>query len=136
MRSANMIFGLAGLALVMAFPLSAAQASDVSTCDAPGILSTISLRFHHQSREVHHNDLVIESYTKVHQHRLEPQRKLWPIARRYCMATAHVSNGHHYAVRYFIEGGMGLASIGDNVEFCVSGFDRWNVYNSYCRVAR
>ena len=107
-----------------------------SACDAPGILSTIASRFHHQSLEVHDNDLVIESYTKVHQHRLEEQRKLRPIARRYCMATAHISNGHHYAVRYFIEGGMGLASIGDNVEFCVSGFDHWNVYNSYCRVAR
>ena len=136
MRSANVVFGLAGLVLTMATPLSVARANDVSSCDTPGILSTISSRFHHQSHEVHHNKLVIESYTKVHEHRFEPQRKLWPIARRYCMATAHVSNGHHYAVRYFIEGGMGLASVGDNVEFCVSGFDRWNSYNSYCRVAR
>ena len=31
---------------------------------------------------------------------------------------------------------MGFASIGDGVEFCVSGFDRWNVYNSGCRVLR
>ena len=27
-----------------------------------------------------------------------------------------------------------FASIGDNVEFCVSGFDRWMVYNGRCRV--
>ena len=136
MRIANVTLGLAGVVLAMATPLSEARAGDVSACDTPGILSTISSRFHHQSREVHHNDLVIESYTKVHQHRLEEQRKYSPIARRYCMATAHVSNGHHYSIRYFVEGGMGLASVGDNVEFCVSGFDRWNVYNSYCRVAR
>ena len=35
-----------------------------------------------------------------------------------------------------IEEGMGFASIGDNVEFCVSGFDRWMVYNGRCRVLR
>ena len=31
---------------------------------------------------------------------------------------------------------MGFASIGDNVEFCVAGFDRWMVYNGRCRVLR
>ncbi len=136
MRGANAVSGLAGLTLAILTPISGARAGDVSGCDAPSILSTIASRFHHQSREVYHNDLVIESYTKVHQHRLEAARYSSPIARRYCMATARVSNGHHYPVRYFIEGGMGLASVGDNVEFCVSGFDRWNIHNSYCRVAR
>jgi hypothetical protein len=33
-----------------------------------------------------------------------------------------------------IEGRMGFAGIGENVEFCVSGFDRWLVYNGRCRV--
>jgi hypothetical protein len=31
---------------------------------------------------------------------------------------------------------MGFAGMGDNVEFCVSGFDRWYVYNGRCRVLR
>ena len=31
---------------------------------------------------------------------------------------------------------MGFVGIGDNVEFCVSGFDRWMVYNGRCRVLR
>ncbi len=32
---------------------------------------------------------------------------------------------------------MGFAGIfGDSVEFCLSGLDRWNVYDSYCRVLR
>jgi hypothetical protein len=35
-----------------------------------------------------------------------------------------------------VERGMGLASVGDNVEFCVSGFDRWNVYDNGCRILR
>ena len=50
-------------------------------------------------------------------------------------------------VWYLIEEGMGFATLaagfvlanethGSNVEFCVSGFDRWFVYNGSCRVLR
>ena len=39
-------------------------------------------------------------------------------------------------VWYLIEGHMGFVGIGENVEFCVSGFDRWYVYNGRCRVLR
>ena len=47
-----------------------------------------------------------------------------------------LSDGRKRSLWYLIEYGMGLASIGDNVEFCVSGFDRWLVYNGGCRVLR
>jgi capsid protein len=46
------------------------------------------------------------------------------------------SDGADRDIWYLIEEGMGFASIGDNVEFCVSGFDRWYVYNGRCRVLR
>ena len=59
-----------------------------------------------------------------------------PIGRRYCGATVILSDGHDRDIWYLIEEGMGFASIGDNVEFCVSGFDRWYVYNGRCRVLR
>ena len=60
----------------------------------------------------------------------------WPIGRRYCGATVALSDGHDRDIWYLIEEGQGFASIGDNVEFCVSGFDRWMVYNGRCRVLR
>lgn len=109
---------------------------DVSACDNPSILKKISSRFHHQSHEVHHDRLRIEAYSKVHQHRHYSSDETHLIARRYCGATASLSDGRNRYVWYFIESGAGFAGVGDNVEFCVSGFDRWNVYNAHCRVAR
>ncbi len=31
---------------------------------------------------------------------------------------------------------MGYAGVGNNVEFCVTGFDRWYVYSGRCRILR
>lgn len=68
--------------------------------------------------------------------RHEPATPDSPIERRYCHATARLTDGADRPIWFLIEYGQGFASIGDNVEFCVSGFDRWNVYNSDCRVLR
>lgn len=59
-----------------------------------------------------------------------------PIARRYCGATARLSDGRKRYVWYLIENPMGYAGVGNNVEFCVTGFDRWYVYSGRCRVLR
>jgi len=53
-----------------------------------------------------------------------------------CGATVTLSDGRDRSVWYLIEEGQGFASIGNNVEFCVAGFDRWLVYNGRCRVLR
>jgi hypothetical protein len=112
------------------------QEEDARACNDKAVLSKISSRFHHQSHEVHHDRLRIEAYSKVHQHRYYPADAKHLIARRYCGATASLSDGRTRTVWYFIETEAGFVGIGDNVEFCVSGFDRWNVYNAHCRVAR
>jgi AcrR family transcriptional regulator len=62
--------------------------------------------------------------------------RLRPIERRYCHATARLTDGQDRQIWYLIEYGRGFVGIGDNVEFCVQGFDRWNVYNAACRVLR
>ena len=129
--------------LLMAQPVSFAQAGwlhsdrEALACDDPHVLKRISSKFRHQAREVHHDkNLMISSYDRVHEHRYLDMREDRPIARRYCMATATLSDGRERSVWYLIERGVGFASIGDNVEFCVSGFDRWNVYNNSCRILR
>jgi hypothetical protein len=106
-------------------------------CEDPHILSKIVSRFAHQVRNVPHLPLVdIVEFQQIHEHRYLPYREDWPIARRYCGATAALSDGHSRTIWYLIEDGMGLAGMGDNVEFCVAGFDRWMVYNGRCRVLR
>jgi hypothetical protein len=106
-------------------------------CEDPLILAKITDRFRHQAFMVHHlPGLRIVDFQQIHEHRYLPYSEDWPIARRYCGATAELSDGRSRTIWYLIEDGMGLAGLGDNVEFCVSGFDRWMVYNGRCRVLR
>jgi hypothetical protein len=107
-------------------------------CDDPHVLEWIADRFMTQAFNVHHDQsLFIRHIYDVHEHRNLPfDGDYHPIARRYCGATAEMSDGQQRAMWYLIEDGMGLAGMGDNVEFCISGLDRWLVYNGSCRVLR
>lgn len=110
---------------------------EARACEDPYILSTIVSRFRHQVMNVPHlPDVGITDFRKIHQHRYLPYSKKWPIARRYCGATVELSDGRRRTIWYLVEDGMGFAGVGDNVEFCVSGFDRWLVYNGSCRILR
>jgi hypothetical protein len=116
---------------------SAALAHDVTKpCDNERILESIANRFHKQSIQVNHAKLSIAEFSNVHEHRSYEKSEFNPIARRYCGATATLSDGRNRTVWYLIESSAGLAGWGNGVEFCVSGFDRWNVYNASCRVLR
>jgi hypothetical protein len=107
-------------------------------CDDPHVLEWIADRFMTQAFNVHHDqDLFIRHIYGIHEHRSLPyDQDYHPIARRYCGATAEMSDGRQRTMWYLIEDGMGLAGMGDNVEFCISGLDRWLVYNGSCRILR
>ncbi|WP_274629386.1 hypothetical protein [Arvimicrobium flavum] len=108
---------------------------DTGPCADARVLGRITNKFRYQVRHVPHlPDVAIVEFRGIHQHRYEPRTEEWPIGRRYCGATAMLSNGHDRTIWYLIEEGMGIIGIGNNVEFCVSGFDRWYVYNGHCRV--
>lgn len=111
--------------------------SDAGVCAESWVLNRITSRFRHQVRHVPNlPNVEITDFRKIHEHRYLPAGENWPIGRRYCGATVALSNGTDRDIWYLIEEGQGFASIGDNVEFCVSGFDRWMVYNGRCRVLR
>jgi len=110
---------------------------EARACEDPYILAKIVDRFRYQTRNVPHLPHVdITDFRGIHEHRYLPYGEDWPIARRYCGATAALSDGSDRTIWYLIEDGMGFVGIGDNVEFCVSGFDRWFVYNGHCRILR
>ena len=54
------------------------------------------------------------------------------IHRRYCRATAWLSDGRHTALIYVIEAGQGFAGVGWNVEYCLPAYDPWRVYDAWC----
>lgn len=125
----------AGTALLAAAGTANAHDKIPRDCEDTGILARISEKFSYQVRHVPNlPDVGIAEFRRIHQHRYLPYREDRPIARRYCGATAVLSDGSKHNLWYLIEDGMGLVGIGDNVEFCVSGFDRWKVYNGRCRV--
>ncbi|TPK61790.1 hypothetical protein FJ930_27440 [Mesorhizobium sp. B2-4-15] len=110
---------------------------DGSVCGESWVLSKITDRFSYQVHHVPHlPDVAITDFHNIHQHRYQLASEQWPIGRHYCRATVSLSDGRDRSIFYLIEEGQGFASIGDNVEFCVSGFDRWMVYNGRCRVLR
>ena len=131
----NIVF--AAIAWGISFASNAFAAGPNGTvvdCDNTGVLKTIDNRF--DRAFLNKNEIGIESIDKIHQHRLEPATERSPIARRYCGAVATMSDGRERTMWYLIEDGMGLAGIGDNVEFCVSGIDQMKAYDGRCRVLK
>lgn len=111
---------------------------DNQDCADDRVLKKVSKQIHHQGRHVPGVPQVdILDYYAIHQNDFIPAAHKRPIARRYCQASAALSNGETRTVWYLIEYGQGFAgAVGDNVEACMQGFDEWNVYDEACRVVR
>lgn len=135
----------AAIGLTPVLAVAPAQAADPVRVDFydPGIcanqrvLGNIAGRFRHQVRNVPGlPQVAIVDFFQVRENLYLPQHEDRPVDRRYCEATVALSDGYSREVWYLIEKPMGFAGTGSNVEFCVDGFDRWNVYNGRCRVLR
>jgi len=128
---------LAGSTAYAADVIAGVYASDPGACADRRVLGSISERFSYQVRNVPNLPAVaIVDFFGIGQTRYLPKREKWPVERRYCHAQVSLSDGRSRSVWYLIEHPMGFAGIGSKVEFCVSGFDRWHVYNGNCRVLR
>ena len=147
---------IAAASLTWAAPASAADqiyegeyVDGAVICASPSVLKRIKKNFRYQVTHVPNlPDVEIADFRRIHEHRYIPSEGLdRPIARRYCGATVELSDGDSREIWYLIEERMGFATFldgigmanevrGSNVEFCVAGFDRWNVYNGACRVLR
>ncbi len=130
------------VALIPVRPTAAAdmvrvEAGNGGVCSGTGVLNSIKHQFRYQVTHVPHlPDVDIADFYGIYQERYLPKTDEWPIARQYCGATVTLSDGSRRAVWYLIEYGMGFATFGDHVEFCVSGFDRWLAYDGNCRALR
>lgn len=133
---------LAFTAFGAASPVRAADlggyADDSGVCSERWVLNRITRNFAHQVRNVPNlPNVAISDFHNIQENRYLPAQEDRPIGRRYCGATVALSDGGNRDIWYLIEEGQGFAAMGgNNVEFCVSGFDRWLVYNGRCRVLR
>jgi hypothetical protein len=104
-------------------------------CDEPRVLAKVQRTIAYGAPRVLGYHLAIETFDAISQAAVNAHGPSW-INRRYCSATAWLSNGKSSEVVYLIEATQGFASIGYNVESCLPGYDRWRVYDAWCRSIR
>ncbi len=136
--AAGVILSSAAPAMAADYIEGPAQSYD-ETCGQARVLNRIVNKFSYQVRHVPNLPQVgIDNFTDVQQTRHEPSAdpEMDAVERHYCRATAHLSDGSQQPVWYLVEQGQGFVGVGDNVEFCLAGFDRWHVYSGSCRTLR
>lgn len=98
-------------------------------------LETITWRFAEKESRFWNSDLRIVGFEHVRQTAFRP----WAqdtIPRRFCRATALVSDGRKRRVDYWIGEDTGIIGADWGVEWCVVGLDRNWAYNPACKMAR
>ncbi len=106
---------------------------DLPPCEAA--LGEIRAKFAQKESQFWNSDLQILSFEKVRQTAFRP----WAantIPRRFCSATALVSDGKRHRVDYWIGEDTGMIGASWGVEWCVVGLDRNWAYNPGCKMAR
>jgi hypothetical protein len=107
----------------------------VPLCDASNALGKIQAHFAEKEGAFWHSDLQIVGFEQVREIAFRPWAE-GTIPRRFCSATALVSDGVKRRVSYSIGEDTGFMGVDSGVEWCVAGLDRNWAYNPDCRMAR
>lgn len=121
---------VAGAVSASAFP-----PAQFPACHDVPVEFRIIRNFNWAERNTWHRGLEMLEVRKMEEKRTVYWRNS-PIARRYCVGNARMSDGTHRTVYYLIEDQGGFAGRNWDVEFCVMGLDPWRVYDGYCRAVR
>ena len=105
----------------------------VPPCEAA--LDTIASRFAEKEGRFWNSPLQILGFERVRQTAYSPWSR-GTIPRRFCQATALVSDGRKRAVSVWIGEDTGMIGATWGVEWCVVGLDRNWAYNPSCKMAR
>jgi hypothetical protein len=107
----------------------------VPLCEAAGALGEIQVAFSEKEGQFWHSDLRIVGFENVREVAFRPWAE-GTIPRRFCSATALVSDGVKRKLHYSIGEDTGFMGVSPGVEWCVTGLDRNWAYNPACRMAR
>jgi len=114
----------------------ARAATPLPACDTPYALSLIAQKFAYQDRRILLTGLVIDHIDSIGERGLRLGAPGF-VDRRYCGATAWLSNGLPSELVYLIEGPrLGPFSFRWGVQSCLPGFDPYRVYSADCRAIR
>ncbi len=135
-------------ALVLAVGPAASQAADLpgpiairapiqaaSPCADANVLARIVERFAWAEQNTWHRGFAMASLANG---RFSGHPFFEPgiVRRDYCVADSVMTDGSGRTVYYAIEYGVGFASLGNYVDFCVLGLDPWHVHDEACRTVR
>jgi hypothetical protein len=102
-------------------------------CEAA--LDTIVSRFAEKEGQFWNSNLQILGFERVRQLAYRPWAS-GTVPRRFCAATATVSDGRKHTVSYSIAEDAGFIGATWGVEWCVAGLDRNWAYSPGCKMAR
>lgn len=109
--------------------------ANLPACDSAEVIDRVRARFADKESGYWASDLRIVSVEKVRTIAMRPNG-LDLIPRRYCAATAHLSNLKASPLYYSIGEDTGMAGYGYGVHFCVAGYDRNWANAPGCKMAR
>jgi hypothetical protein len=146
----RILMGLAALAF-LAIPAQAADYQDygqsyvgvpycthfhcLPVCDEAKVLARVTDKFAYYDAHIIGSGLTIADIGQIRETKVNIDGPSL-IPRRYCHATATLSNGKRSELVYLIEYQAGFASIHWGVQSCLPGYDPYRVYGAWCRSIR
>jgi len=126
---------LASALMALPAPAFADRQDYAPLCQNQSVLKRIVSRFGWAERRTWHRGFEIDEIISP---RLRYQILNGPtsIKHDHCSARAVMTDGSIRRIYYSVERGMGFASIGNNVRFCIVGLDPWRVYGAACSTIR
>lgn len=107
----------------------------VPLCEDPWVLGKIQSRFSAKETRYWQSALQIVGFEHLRETAFRPWRE-GTIPRRFCSASALVSDGRKRKIYYSVIEDSGMIGATWGVEWCVVGLDRNWAYNPGCRAAR
>jgi hypothetical protein len=127
--------GISGAADVYGDGTGDAAITIADRCDDPAILKRIESRFDWAEQRTWHRGFEIDEIVAP---RLRYQVLNGPsiILHDHCIGDAVMTDGSVRTLVYAVSRGMGFASMGDGVSFCVQGLDPWRVFGAGCSTVK
>lgn len=105
------------------------------TCEDGRVLGEVTSNFRSKEANFWLSPVEIVAFERVHAVADRPWGADF-VPRRFCSATAYLSDGRRHRVDYSVREAFGTLGVTWDVNWCVSGYDRNLAYAPDCRAAR